>query len=377
MLELSLRKRLGEFAFAADVRLPSQGVLALFGRSGAGKTTLVNMLAGLLRPDSGRISIAGRTLFDSAAGIDLPPERRRIGYVFQEGRLFPHLDVRANLLYGHRRIPAEDRRIRLPEILQLLGIGHLLGRRPANLSGGEKQRVAIGRALLTNPRLLLLDEPLAALDAERKAEILPFIERLRDELSLPIVYVSHDPAEVLRLAERVLLLDHGRVAASGAVGDVFGRPELQRLVGAAEAGAVMNARIERQDEVYQLTHLSFGEGGRLVVDRVESPVGSGLRLSIRARDVSLARVRPSGVSILNILPARVLAVHPAEGPYRDVEMLSAGVPLWARVTARSVSDLGIGVGDEIHALVKAVSIDRQTFAARTGAASPDVASGGD
>ena len=193
MLELSVTKQLGPFAFAVEATLPSAGVVALFGRSGAGKTSLVNMLAGLLRPDSGRIAVAGRVLFDSAAGIDLAPERRRIGYVFQEGRLFPHLDVRANLLYGHRRIPPAERAIKLPEIVELLGIAHLLGRRPANLSGGEKQRVAIGRALLSNPRLLLLDEPLAALDAERKAEILPFIERLRDELGLPIVYVSHDP----------------------------------------------------------------------------------------------------------------------------------------------------------------------------------------
>ncbi|HEY2112404.1 MAG TPA: molybdenum ABC transporter ATP-binding protein [Dongiaceae bacterium] len=361
MLELSVTKQLGNFAFAAEATLPSAGVVALFGRSGAGKTTLVNMLAGLLSPDSGRIAVAGRVLFDSAAGIDLPPERRRIGYVFQEGRLFPHLDVRSNLLYGHRRIPPAERAFKLPEIVDLLGIGHLLGRRPANLSGGEKQRVAIGRALLSNPRLLLLDEPLAALDAARKAEILPFIERLRDGLGLPIVYVSHDATEVLRLADRILLLEQGRVAAAGPVSEVFGRPELQRLIGAEEAGTVLSAVVAGRDETYGLTRLSFGEGGNLIVPEMGAPSGSTLRLRIRARDVALARGKPVEISVLNNLPAQIVAIHAAEGPYRDVEMVTAGVTLWARITARSVAELKLGIGQEVYAMVKAVSIDRQVF----------------
>jgi molybdate transport system ATP-binding protein len=364
MLELSVRKQLGSFAFAAEAVLPATGVLALFGRSGAGKTTLVNMLAGLLRPDAGRIAIAGRALFDSAAGIDLPPQRRRIGYVFQEGRIFPHLSVRTNLLYGHRRIPAQERAIKLPEIVELLGIGHLLARRPANLSGGEKQRVAIGRALLSNPRLLLLDEPLAALDAARKAEILPFIERLRDEIGLPIVYVSHDPMEVLRLADSILLLDQGRVAAQGPVGEVFSRPELQKLVGAEEAGAVLSATVAGHDAAYGLSRLAFGEGGSLIVPQLGVAIGTSIRLRIRARDVSLARQRPVEISVLNTLPARIVAIHAAEGPYRDVEMISAGTPLWARITARSAVELRLGIGQEIHAMVKAVSIDRQSLSVR-------------
>jgi molybdate transport system ATP-binding protein len=339
-------------------------VVALFGRSGAGKTTLVNMLAGLLRPDSGRIAVAGRVLFDSAAGIDLPPERRRIGYVFQEGRLFPHLEVQSNLLYGHRRIPPAERMIKLPEIVDLLGIGHLLGRRPANLSGGEKQRVAIGRALLSNPHLLLLDEPLAALDAARKAEVMPFIERLRDEFGLPIVYVSHDPTEVLRLADRILLLDQGRVAAAGPVSEVFSRPELQRLIGAEEAGTVLSARVAAHDAAYGLSRLDFGDGGILWVPDIGAAIGSNLRLRIRARDVSLARDKPRETSVLNNLPARIVAIHPAEGPYRDVEMQTSGAPLWARITARSVAELQLAVGAEVCAMVKAVSIDRQAITAR-------------
>jgi len=313
MIEFSATKILGDLHFAATFEGPSRGLLALFGRSGAGKTTLINMLAGLARPDAGRICLDDRTLFDSTAGINLPPEARRIGYVFQEGRLFPHIHVRGNLLYGQRRAPLNDRPIQLGEIVELLGIGHLLHRRPADLSGGEKQRVAIGRALLASPKLLLLDEPLAALDSERKGEILPYIERLRDEVSLPIVYVSHDAAEILRLADRVLLLEQGRIAAFGSVGDVFGRPDLQRLVGASEAGAVLTATLEAHDSDFALSYLRFA-GGRLAIAKVAVDPGSVLRLRIRARDVSLALTRPSGLSIQNIIAARVSAIHPADGP---------------------------------------------------------------
>jgi molybdate transport system ATP-binding protein len=223
MLEVRAKHRLGVFQLDVELVAPTGGIVALFGRSGAGKTSLVNMLAGLLRPTEGRIALNGTVLFDSAARIDLPPERRRLGYVFQEGRLFPHLDVRGNLLYGFRRVPAAERAIRLEQIVELLDIGPLLRRRPGSLSGGEKQRVAIGRALLANPRLLLMDEPLASLDATRKAEILPFIEQLRDKLRLPIVYVSHDMGEIVRLADTVVLLADGRVTAIGSAEQVLGR----------------------------------------------------------------------------------------------------------------------------------------------------------
>ena len=360
MLDVTAEKRLGEFQLTAKFLLPAAGVLALFGRSGAGKTTLVNMLAGLLRPDSGRISLAGHLLFDTQARVDLPAERRRIGCVFQEGRLFPHLDVRGNLLYGRRRSPAGETGFGFEAIVELLGIGHLLQRRPANLSGGEKQRIAIGRALLSKPRLLLLDEPLAALDAERKAEILPFIEKLRDELRLPIVYVSHDASEIIRLADRVLILEGGRIAASGDVADVFGQPAMQRLVGEQDAGAILSARLESHDEVYSLSRLSF-PGGRLLIPRVAAEPGAELRLRVRARDVSLALVAPAHVSILNVIPAKVRKIHAAEGAHVDVE-LDAGSPIWARVTARSAHDLGLVEGMAVYAMIKAVSIDRQSVA---------------
>jgi len=364
MIEIAVRKRLGVFELAAEANLPASGVLALFGPSGSGKTTLVNMLAGLVKPDAGRISISGQVAFDSAAEIDLPPERRRIGYVFQEGHLFPHLDVRANLLYGYRRVPASERRMGPGEIVDMLGISHLLARRPATLSGGEKQRVAIGRALLANPRLLLLDEPLAALDAERKAEILPFIERLRDEVSLPIVYVSHDTTEVLRLADAMLLLERGRIAAMGPVAQIYGRPELRRLVGAQESGAVLAAEVAQHDEAHRLSRLSFGEGGSLTVERVAAAPGSSLRVRIRARDIALALEAPRHISVLNILPARVEAIHAVEEPDSEIELVSSGVTLWARITKRSAQELDLHPGTAVFALVKAVSIDREAVFAQ-------------
>ena len=366
MLAFSGTKQLGTFRFDVHFEEAGRGLLALFGRSGAGKTTLINLLAGLARPDRGRIVLDEFTLFDSETGVNLPPEHRRIGYVFQEGRLFPHMSVRNNLLYGRRRTPAENGAVALEEIVTLLGIGDLLGRRPAGLSGGEKQRVAIGRALLANPRLLLLDEPLAALDNERKAEILPYIERLRDEINLPIVYVSHDPAEIIRLADQVLLLEHGGIIAGGPVTEVFSRPELQQLVGAGESGAVLTARLESHDDVDGLSHLRFADQ-HLTVARLAAAPGSEMRLRIRARDVSIALARPERLSIQNVLAARITGIHPVDDAHVDIE-LDAGAPLRARVTNRAVRELSLSVGLPVFALVKAVSVDRSSVTARTPAA---------
>lgn len=357
MLEISVEKRLGALSLRAELNCPTEGVVALFGRSGAGKTSLVNMLAGLLRPDRGRIALRGETLFDSAAGIDLPPHRRRIGYVFQESRLFPHLKVRDNLLYGWRRTPEAERPIGLEEVVALLGLKDLLQRRPGALSGGEKQRVALGRALLANPRLLLMDEPLANLDQARKQEILPFVERLRDELRLPVVYVSHAMEEIVRLADTLVLVSDGRVVASGPLEELTSRLDLRPLTGRYEAGAVVAATLARHDLADDLSELSFA-GGLLVVPRLDVPEGTALRLRIRARDVALSLARPEGLSIQNIFPARVLDLGEEGGAQLDVRLDVGGAPLWARITARARRQLDLAPGREVYALVKSAAIDR-------------------
>lgn len=366
MLEVAVEKRLGSFKVDAEFTCATDGIVALFGRSGAGKTSLVNMLAGLSRPDSGRIEIEGVTVFDSSRGLDLPPERRRIGYVFQEGRLFPHLTLRGNLIYGLRRAPAAERRIQLDQIVTLLGLETLLGRRPHDLSGGEKQRVALGRALLANPRLLLMDEPLAGLDQGRKDEVLSFIERLRDELTIPIVYVSHAMPEIVRLADTMVLMSEGRVVAVGPLDELTSRLDLRPLTGRYEAGAVLEARVEGQDTEFALTELSFA-GGHLWVPRLDLPRGAKLRLRIRARDVVLARDRPEKTSIVNAIPCVVKDIGAEAGPQVDLRLDAGGAALWARITRRSLHELGLVPGSEVYALIKAGSIDRYSLGRSTAA----------
>jgi len=361
MIEIEVEKRLGAFHIDARFAVPASGITALFGRSGAGKTTLVNMLAGLTRPDRGRIAVRGELLFSSEQGIDLPPERRRLGYVFQEGRLFPHYSVRGNLVYGARRGRSE---VSFDAVTALLGLRSLLDRRPGDLSGGEKQRVAIGRALLASPRLLLMDEPLAALDAPRKAEILPFIERLRDELRVPVVYVSHAMEEIVRLADTLVLLSDGKVAAVGGVEDLTSRLDLRPLTGRYEAGAVIRASVAGHDAAFGLSELGF-PGGRLRVSHLALPLGTPVRVRIRARDVALATTRPTGISIRNIFPARVLEIASDRGALVDVR-LDIGRPeqpvvLWARITQRSAQELGLVIGGEIFALLKTVALDRTSL----------------
>ncbi len=360
MLDIAVEKRLGDFMLNVRFQCETSGIIALFGRSGAGKTSLVNLVAGLLRPDRGHIAVNGTALFDHAKGIDLPPERRRLGYVFQEGRLFPHLSLSGNLTYGLKRTPRAARRIELEQIVSLLGLERLLHRKPADLSGGEKQRVALGRALLANPRLLLMDEPLAALDQARKEEVLPFIERLRDELAIPIIYVSHTMEEIMRLSDTMVLMSDGRVEAVGPIDELTSRLDLRPLTGRYEAGAVIEARVEAQDESDRLTELSFA-GGRLWVPHLDLPRGARLRLRIRARDVSLALAPPRELSILNVFACRVVDIGEEIGPQVDLRLDAGGAALWARVTARSLRELRLEPGREVYALVKAVAIDRHSL----------------
>lgn len=372
MLDVRVRRRLGDFTLDAVFTCPTDGIVTFFGRSGAGKTTLINMVAGLLRPDEGRIAINGTVVFDSSAGIDLPPERRRLGYVFQEARLFPHLSVRGNLTYGYRRAPRGDRRIDFDQVVPLLGLETLLARRPHDLSGGEKQRVALGRALLANPRLLLMDEPLAALDQARKEEVLPFIERLRDELAIPILYVSHSMPELVRLADTMVLVSDGRIEAVGALDELTGRLDLRPLTGRYEAGGVIRAAVQAHDERYGLTELAF-DGGRLVVPALDLAVGEPLRVRVRARDVALALDAPAMTSFRNILACTVRDVGTESGPQVDVRLEVGGAALWARITRRSLDELGLAPGKRVYALVKAVTIDRTSLgrARLTGRFLPD------
>lgn len=350
-LVVSIKGRNGKFAVEAEF-VTDRGVTALFGHSGAGKTTLLKMIAGTLRPESGCIAVGDFTLFDAEKGIDLPPEKRRIGYVFQDARLFPYMSVKRNLTYarwaGHR-----DATRSFDEVVQLLGIEHLLNRRPSTLSGGERQRVAIGRALLSDPALLLLDEPLSSLDHARRQEILPFIERLRDESHVPIVYVSHEIDEVARLADEIVLLAGGKVTANGEAAEIFPLIDAEGEGG----GVLLEGTVSSYDEHYKLAEIDLG-GASFQLSDAGLKQNMHVRLRVRARDVSIARKTPEMISIRNVLPVTVTAITTDNGPNAYVTLDFRGRYLVARLTRRSVDELALQSGDHVVALVKAVSVDR-------------------
>jgi molybdate transport system ATP-binding protein len=356
-MEARFRGRLGAFALDVAFDAPARGVTALFGPSGCGKTTVLRCVAGLQRLD-GRFALDGDAWQDGA--FFQPIHKRPIGYVFQEANLFPHMSVRANLLYGHRRTVGRGvpETIRLDEVVDLLGIGHLLDRSPQNLSGGERQRVAIGRALLSQPRLLLMDEPLAALDRFSKDDILPYLERLHDVLSVPVLYVSHDIAEVERLADHLVLLREGRVVASGPVQELQADPALP-IARMPEAGVTLPAVVAGHDGAYGLTALDLA-GGRLLVPGDLGGTGTHRRVRIAATDVSLARRPSEGSTILNVMPARVVAAEPQDA----VQVMAVvalgddgqGARMLARVTRKSWEMLGLAPGQPVFAQVKGVAL---------------------
>jgi len=349
-LSISLQHRFPGFNLDVAFEAPP-GVTVLFGPSGSGKTTLVNAVAGLLRPDRGRIAAGDWVLVDTQARRFLPPHRRRLGYVFQEGRLFPHLTVRQNLAYGRWFAPREARTESFERVVDMLGIGHLLDRRPGALSGGEKQRVAIGRALLAAPKLILADEPLAALDEARKAEILPYFERLRDEISVPILYVSHSSAEVARLATTVVALKEGRIAAMGSPAEVLGDVA---VMGARGAASVLTARVvaHHADGLTELTTAA----GALWLPRLPEAAGTTIRVRIAAQEVILSRARPEGLSALNILRGTIIEIRPGHGPGALVTLAVGEERLTARVTRRSVEAMDLAPGQACHAVVKSVAV---------------------
>jgi molybdate transport system ATP-binding protein len=341
--EITLRHVQGAFQLDATFSMGS-GVTALFGPSGSGKSTIIHAIAGLMRPDSGRVIVDGETLTDTAQGIHVPPSERRIAVVFQDARLFPHLSVRGNLLYGWKRNGGRASEAEITGIVKLLGLDALLERRPRTLSGGEKSRVALGRALLAAPRLLLLDEPLAALDAARKAEILPYLERLRDEMRVPMLYVSHSASEVARLADRMIVLENGKIRAEGSVFDVMARIDLNTGGERLLSGAVLDATIAAQDEAHGLTEIDAG-GVRLVVPAVPGRSGEHVRIRIDAEDVMLALREPTDISANNVIAAQVSEIHANQNaPHADVQLAWNGTRLVARITRRSLERLGLKPG---------------------------------
>jgi molybdate transport system ATP-binding protein len=353
-LSVALDDEIGDFVVNAAFEARG-GVTALFGSSGAGKTTIVAMIAGLRRPRAGRIILNDRVLFDSVASVSLPASRRKVGMVFQEARLFPHFSVRANLLYG-RWAGRRPSGTRLEAVVELLGLERFLQRRPESLSGGEAQRVAIGRALLSGPEVLLMDEPLSQLDGARRAEILPFLERLAHEGGVPILYVSHVIDEVARLADDIVVLSEGRVVAAGPVAEVFGRIDLGATIGRHEAGAILNATVAAHDPEFALTTLAVGEA-RLAVPLLDRRIGARVRIRIRARDVALALSRPEGISIRNAVAAEIAAIRLEEGAYCEVLLGFSGQHLRARITRKSASELGLSPGRAVVALVKGIAIE--------------------
>ncbi len=341
------------FALDAAFDAPATGVTALFGPSGSGKTTLLRCIAGLERA-AGSLHVNGDCWQDGK--YFMPIHQRPLGYVFQEASLFPHLSVRANLEYGYKRIAAAERRVSPEQVVDWLGLSHLISRSDvAQLSGGELQRVTIGRSLLTSPRLLLMDEPLSALDAANKQEILPYLERLHRELNIPVLYVSHLLDEVARLADHLVLLQQGKVIASGALADTLARLDLP-TAHFDDAGAVIEATVAQQDEAYHLTRLDF-PGGQLWVSRVEQPFGTSVRARVLARDVSIATQAPQGSSINNILDARIEEIVD-EGPDKVIVRLQVGdtATLLARITRRSRDHLGLAPGLSVCAQVKSVAL---------------------
>jgi molybdate transport system ATP-binding protein len=365
MIEVAVARRVG--AFDLDVAFANAGgITALFGRSGAGKSMTIDIIAGLARPDRGRVAIDGTVVVDTARKVFVPSHRRRVGLVFQDSHLFPHLSVRQNLMFGRWFAPRATHTIAFEAVVETLGIGHLMARRPARLSGGERQRVAIGRALLSAPRLLLFDEPFAALDMQRRLEILPLIERLRDEFKLPILYVSHALEEVTRLADHVVVLENGRVTATGRPEAVFG-PDVGRTAGSRfEHSSVLAVTVAGEDAAYGLTRLEH-PAGAIWLAGPAGAVGRTVRLIVRSTDVVLSVAPPQALSVRSALRGAVAAID-ADGPFATVTLDLAGEGrLTAMTTRRAIDDLGLRPGDPVFALVKTAALDERSVATGEGA----------
>ncbi len=354
-LQVQLEKQLGEITINIDINLQETGITALFGRSGAGKTSIINLIAGLQKPDAGKIIIGNRVVFDAIRKINLPPEKRQIGYVFQGSRLFPHYTVNGNLNYGRRYKDPHQ----LQTITELLGIKHLLHRYPAALSGGEQQRVAIGRALLSNPAMLLMDEPLASLDEPRKKELLPYIEQLVKEINIPIIYVSHSLDELLRLADQMVLIDQGRIIRHGAVADIWNSEAMLPWQPEQDISVILEACIGEHSRRYSMSCLDLGDSLSLWTPFIDAPISSRVRMRIHARDISLVRTPPEQSSIRNVIPVSVIGITATDNTSACLITLRAGQHiLKSSITRWAAEELSIQLGEQLFAQIKGGSISR-------------------
>jgi len=363
MLEVAVAKQLGAFGLDVRFTLPTPGAAALFGPSGCGKTSTVNIIAGLSRPDRGRIVLDGEVLLDTDRGIEWPAERRRIGYVFQDPRLFPHLTVAANLKYALRRAVGQPF-VSFDSVANLLDLGPLMQRHPHRLSGGERQRVAIGRALLSQPKLLLLDEPLASLDLERREEVLPYLESLRDQLSIPMVYVSHQFEEVLRLSTHIVLLQSGAVVAQGGIGDMSHDRRLRALLGPDAVGAIIDGAVIAEDAANGMLRVGVGRGELNVLAEAPMAPGTRVRVQLLARDIIVSTQRPTHLSVRNVLEGIVTTID-EDGGHADIVSIDVGgAQIMARITRAATRELKLAPGAPVWALVKTVSLSGHSFPAR-------------
>jgi molybdate transport system ATP-binding protein len=359
MLKVAAKKHRGTFLLDATFELPTPGVVGLFGRSGCGKTTLVNVIAGLLAAESGQVALDDAVLLDTEGGIDVPPERRRIGYVFQDARLFPHMRIEANLRYALKRAAVASF-VGLDRVVELLALGPLMARRTHELSGGERQRVAIGRALLSQPSLLLLDEPLASLDASRREEVLPYLEILRDELAIPMVYVSHNFDELLRLATHLVLMDAGRTIAQGNLSEMSLHPGVRAIIGADAVGAIVEGTVLGADSSSGLTRVQVGQG-ELKVQYAGIAPGTRLRVQLLARDLIVATEPSRNLSVRNSLKGVVTSVADDVDDSDLIAIDIGGILIMARVTKAATRELSLAPGKPVWALVKTASLRPHIF----------------
>lgn len=361
-LKVEFQQQLGDTCLAIDVEIPASGITVLFGRSGAGKTSVINAVSGLSLPDSGIVCLNGRMLLNTQAGINVPIEQRKVGYVFQEARLFPHYTVRGNLRYGMKL--HHDNSSMWRDVIDLLALEPLLARYPNALSGGEKQRVAIARALLSNPEILLMDEPLASLDLPRKREVMPFLEHLAQRINIPIVYVTHSIDELLRLAHYLVLMEQGRVIESGLVEEVWRSQAMHPWLGVNERSSLFSASIHHQWEEYGLTEVLLNQQVPVWVQHCKGVQGDALRVQIRATDVSIALDKPTNTSIRNVLAAYVAEIRHLhnDNAARYVEIrlnLAPDCELWATISEWALHELNLEVGQRLYAQIKGVSISQR------------------